>query len=140
MAKEISVCSGWAREVSFVLQYFVSTDEMDSRYSLMLDHVQDGIDSLSMEIIKTRLDTTLSNLLWLTLPEQGLGLEYLKRHLSPFCDSVTSARVSRSQTNKGFIPAQSCEVSVLVLWIWEKNIVRDCYALQPRFSSSGDTG
>lgn len=54
--------------------------------------------------------------------------------------SVTSARVSRSQTNKRFIPAQSCQVSVVVLWMWEKNIVRDYYALQPRFSSSGDTG
>lgn len=39
VAEDISVWSGWAREVSFVLQCFVSTDERYSTYSLLLDHL-----------------------------------------------------------------------------------------------------
>jgi len=56
------------------------------------------VDSPSLEIFKTRLDEFLCSLLWVTLLQQGLGLDDPQRSLPtlPFCDSQESKLFSLS--------------------------------------------
>ena len=54
---------------------------------------KEAVESPSLEIFQTRLDTILCSLLWVTLLQQGVGQDDPQRSLPtlPFCDCVRGA-------------------------------------------------